>query len=216
MVLGPCPGRGYLLGMKKPNTAFGRSLPALVSRSALAVFPILFALAALSFLGCMTDSDKGPNRTLTSGEYVNHDIGLQLSFPAAWEAKLDQTYGETKIDLVILDAPRNGFRPNLTVIHTPHSGPTLMSEVLPLLRSGIQDRYPDASQYQESIATITGKEVGRVDYETSFSGTLLHFRMLLFVNNGRDVVITLSDRAEDFAVNPEVQGMFDGIIITSK
>jgi hypothetical protein len=202
--------------MKNPNADFGRSLPALVSRSALAVFPILFALAALSFLGCMTDSDKGPNRTLTSGEYVNHDIGLKLSFPAAWEAKLDQPFGETKIDLIILDAPRNGFRPNLTVMQSPHSGPTLMSEVLPLLRSDIQARFPDFSNYQESVASITGKEAGRIDYETSFSGPLLHFRMLLFVNNGRDVVITLSDRAEDFAVNPEVQGMFDGITITSK
>jgi hypothetical protein len=202
--------------MRNPNHTLIRSLPSLISRSAFAVFPVLLALTALSLMGCMTDSEKGPNRTLTSGVYDNPDIGLHINFPAAWEAKLDQTFGNTKIDLVILDTPRNGFRPNLTVIHTPHSGPTLMSEVLPLFKSEIQAQIPDASQYQESITTINGKEVGRIDYESTVSGNLLHFRLMLFVNSGRDVVITLTDRADDFLVNASVQGMFGGISITPK
>lgn len=202
--------------MKNPNKIPDRSLASLVSRSALAVFPILLALAALSFMGCMTDSDKGSNRTLTSGKYDNHDIGLQIVFPTAWEAKLDQTYGNTKIDLVLLDAAKNGFRPNLTVIHTPHSGPTLMAEVLPMLNSEVHAQFADVSLYQESIGNINGKEVGYIEYESSVNGNLLHYKMMLFVNNGRDVVITLTDRADDFAVNSDVQGLFGGISITPK
>lgn len=202
--------------MKKPPNLPVHSLPSLVSRSALTVLPILLALAALSLMGCVTDSEKGPNRTLTSGKYDNHDIGLQIVFPTSWEAKLDQAYGDTKIDLVLLDSPRNGFRPNLTIIHSPHSGPTLMSEVLPFFKNEIQAQIADVSQYQDSVMDINGKEVGRIDYESVVSGVLLHFRMMLFVNNGRDVVITLTDRADDFAINADVQGMFSGISITPK
>jgi hypothetical protein len=181
-----------------------------------ALFPLVAALTALSIMGCMTDSDKGPNRTVANGVYNNYDIGLKIVYPRTWEALVDQIHENTKIDLVLRDAPRNGFRPNLTVIHTPHSGPTLMSEVLSMLKSEIQPQYADFSQYQDSIININDKEVGRMDFEASVNGILFHFRAMLFVNNGRDVAVTITDRADDFAVNAEVQALFDGVSITPK
>jgi hypothetical protein len=186
-----------------------------------AFFLFFPALTALSFMGCMTDSGNtvpvnGPNRTLKSGLYDNHDIGLQIVFPTSWEAQLDQAFGNTKVDLVILDAPRNGFRANLTVLHAPHSGPTPMSEVLPLIKHDLLTQTLDLSRYQDSILVLNGKEVGRIDYESSVSGNLYHFQMMVFVNNGRDVVLTLTDRADDFALNLEVQNVFSGVSITPK
>lgn len=157
-------------------------------------------LSTVVFTGCVSDPED-PDRILTSNHYTNKVIGFDFAFPATWLAKLDQTFGNTKVDVVVAAPPRNNFSSNLNLIISPHSGPAAMQEILPMLESAIKGQTVDAAGYTASIGTIDGKEVGRIDYESSVSGNLLHFSMLVFINNNKDVVVTLTDRAEDFPTN---------------
>lgn len=171
-----------------------------------ALFPLFSSLLVLSvflFTGCISDPDD-PDRILTSSHYTNKAIGFDFAFPTTWQAKLDQSFGNVKTDVVVVAAPRNNFSPNLNVIITPHSGPTAMQDILPMLENAVKSQTVDASGYTASIGTLDGKEVGRIDYESSVSGNLLHFSMLVFINNNKDVVVTITDRADDYPINTEI------------
>jgi hypothetical protein len=118
--------------------------------------------------------------------------------------------------VVVVAPPIGNFSPNLNLIITAHSGPTAMQDILPMLESAVRGQTADVSGYTASIGTIDGKEVGRIDYESSVSGNLLHFSMLVFINNNQDVVVTITDSAADYPTNAEIAAIKASFHIVSK
>lgn len=167
---------------------------------------------SLLLIGCMTDSSE-PTRTISKGKYTNNSIGLTITFPDTWLIKADQVFLDTKLDIVALGAPINNFSPNLNVIFSNHSGPTSMAEIIPSLHSQLIQRAPDLSKYADSIYTVNGKEIAEVEYETSNNGVLLHYLQMFFINNGKDVSVTITDRADHFAMNQEIKDIKSSVSV---
>lgn len=166
------------------------------------ILSLIFILGSLFQSGCGTEED-GPARTIQAGAYANSALGLQMTFPAHWTIETDEVFGDVKADIVALAPPVNSFSANVSVIYEGHSGPTAMAEVLPMLRAQMQAQFADLSGYQETILSIDGKEVGQIEYETSMNGHRFRFLVLLFVNRGKDISITFTDKADTFAGNGE-------------
>lgn len=175
----------------------------------------LLVLSAFLFTGCVSDSDD-PDRILTSNHYTNKIIGLDFAFPPTWQAKLDQAVLSTKIDVVVMAPPIGNFSPNLNLIITAHSGPTAMQDILPLLESAVKGQIADVSGYTASIGMIDDKEVGLIDYESVYNGNLLHFSLVVFVNNNKDVVVTFTDSAANYPRNAEMAAIKASFHIVSR
>jgi hypothetical protein len=179
---------------------------------------LLLALSAsaLLFSGCNTESEK-PNRIPTPGHYVNAAVGLDLAYPTAWQAKLDQNLNGTQVDLLLIDQqPLGGFSPNLTVIIVIPSGSTSLNSILTESEEALRAHFPDLSQYHDSISVRDGKEVASLEYEVTSGGALLHFLQYIFLNNKRAVIMTFSDRADHFPNNADIAGMRNSFSITPK
>lgn len=169
------------------------------------------------FSGCNTESEE-PNRLPAPGQYLNALVGLEILFPATWQAKLDQKLnGNTKADLQLVGEPINGFAPNLSVvIISPHQGTTNLDSLLKDSHEGLLNAFPSLSGYRDTVSARDGKDVASLEYEVNASGVLLHFAQYIFINNKRDVIMTFSDRADHFLVNTEIQGIRDAFSITPK
>jgi hypothetical protein len=164
----------------------------------------LVLATSMILVGCMTDSDQ-PTRTISAGKYVNNSIGLTITFPSTWQIKPDQVILDTKLDIVALGAPINSFSPNLNVVIESHSGPTSMAVIIPSIFSQLAQRTPDLSNYRDSVYSMNGKEIGEIEYESSSNGTILHYFQIFFINNGKDVSLSIADRADNFAANQEIK-----------
>jgi hypothetical protein len=160
----------------------------------------------------MTDSEQ-PTKTIAGGKYSNNSIGLSITFPTNWQIKPDQVFLETKLDIVALGAPINGFSPNLNVVIENHSGPTSMAEIIPSIHTQLTQRILDLGNYRDSIYTMNGKEIGEFEYESSSNGTLLHYFQTIFINNGKDVSVTITDRADDYAINQDIKSIKSSITV---
>ena len=60
---------------------------------------------------------------------------------------------------------------------------------------------------------MNGKEIGEFEYESSSNGILLHYFQTIFINNGKDVSVTITDRADDYAINEEIKGIKSSITV---
>lgn len=82
-----------------------------------------------------------------------------------------------------------------------------MDSVLSMVAGQLQAGVADLSAYQQAILTVDGKEVGKVEYESTSNGVKMRFRLLLFMNKGKDVTLTFTDKAERFSANADFQSI---------
>src|SRR4051812_23168006 len=173
---------------------------------------ILAIIAWVVFTGCNTEPSV-PDRTIISNKYENTAIGLRITFPKAWAIKTDQVFGSTKVDILAVGLPINAFAPNLSVIIEPHSGPTTMAEILPGIKASLTSQVADLANFADTIYTLNGKELGEIQYETAMNGALYHYLQMFFINNGKDISMTFTDKADDFPVNPDIKSIKASISI---
>jgi hypothetical protein len=173
----------------------------------------LAALFSLALTACGTDSENP--RSISGGVYANSAIGLKIAFPATWQIKTDQSFGNVSADIVAYGPTVGNFTPNVNVIFTSRSGsePTRTSEILASIKPQLQARFADMSAYHDTVYAIGGTEVGEMQYESSVNGNLMHFMQLLYVKNNLDVVCTFTEKAESFAGNQDFKSIKASITI---
>lgn len=175
---------------------------------------LVFSAGILMFAGCTTE-DNFVERTVQSNVYSNTSIGLSITFPQNWLLKSDEVYGKYTFDIFGFGAPIDNFSPNVSVLIQAHSGATAMEEILPNLLPSLQKSLPDVGNYRDTIYTINGKQIGQIEFESSSHGTLNHFLEMFFINKGKDMMITFTDRASHFAVNQEFKSVKSSISINA-
>ena len=94
---------------------------------------------ALLLVACGTD-DEDP-RSIAGNQYRNPILGITLQFPANWMLKLDQRYGETRIDLAAAGASGNGFSPNANIIALTHQGTTDLNVIMASAKAQLTARF---------------------------------------------------------------------------
>jgi hypothetical protein len=171
----------------------------------LSAFMALAAFASLALTACGTDAENP--RTVSGGAYSNTDIGLEITFPSAWQILTDQKFGAVSADVAAYGPAVGIFSPNVNVIFASHSGTTVLSEMLASIKPQLQARFADMSAYHDTVYVIGGSQVGELQYESSVNGNLMHFMQLIYVKNNLDVVCTFTDTAPDFPVNADIKSI---------
>ncbi len=86
-------------------------------------------------------------------------------------------------------------------------------EIISAIHSKLAQKILDLSGYRDSIYSMNGKEIGEFEYESSNNGILLHYLQIVFLNKGKDVSVSFTDRADDFPLNQEIKAIKSSITV---
>lgn len=154
------------------------------------------------FAGCNVSDPPDP-RSILDGKYDNKTIGLSLQFPSGWVLATDQKIESQTVDLMATSAPVNGITPNVSVIFSGHSGTSEMDQILPQLRTQLQNAFPDLGNYSDTSFLEGDSPVARLKYTATVKGNSLKFMQVLIINRSKDIVVTYTDAAGHFDGNQD-------------
>jgi hypothetical protein len=162
-------------------------------------FVIPLFLPSVFFTGCVTDSDSSPH-VISGQTYTDRQLGYSLVFPASWEAKVDQVFGDVTADVVIKAPAVGNFSANMNALRSAKNSGQTLQDRLDEEAAGAQTQY-SATILSKQINNRGSIPVAELLITWNYGGNNLKQKLLLFERGTVVVGLTFTDLAAYFDAN---------------